>query len=180
MKNLVFALIFTALYAVLASNSYAYSEPTFPSCLNPQGSVKVSYSTGTHGIPGRFSEYNGRDTVYRLENNNTLMQCFCSIDGASGVQTDWWKATNLSTTDIQTLRGKGWVYIPNGSLWGLDNDPYLAKNTDYSCDGKVAGASDEKVLGLAATGNMFQILSFITLGLTFIISGLSIRKFFNK
>lgn len=110
---------------------FAQTVPTFPSCLNPQGTLKVSYSEGTHGIAGSTSIYTGSDTVYRLS-DETLIQCFCADDG-NGIQTDWWKASTLSENEVQVLKNQGWVYVPNGALWGLTADPYLTKNSDYSC-----------------------------------------------
>jgi hypothetical protein len=109
----------------------AVTVPTFPSCLNPQGTLKVSYSDGTHGVVGDTKTYTGYDAVYKLT-DNTLVQCLCPKDG-NGIQTNWMKASGFSQSEINTLKNDGWVYIQNGSAWGLDNEPYLAKNIGYSC-----------------------------------------------
>ncbi len=180
------------------SPSLAADIPSFPSCTNPSGTVKSSYSTGTHGIAGNSSSVSGSDNVYTLNGGNNL-QCFCSVDGA-GIQTNWWKANNLSEGEIETLKKQGWVYIPNGKLWGLDDSPYLAINSNYSCKGSTNDKKDDSaknsdggrggagsvlgvatsavgsVLGLANTGN--SVLLFLT-ALTGIVStvfGYSLKR----
>lgn len=170
------------------SRAFAVTTPSFPSCANPQGSLKVSYSEGTHGIVGSMDTYTGKDAVYTLTEETTT-QCFCSKDGA-GIQTNWWVASSLTEDEISILKNQDWIYVPNGNLWGLRNDPYLAKNINYSClpgendnnnknnsqnsssddgigGGDVLGESGD-ILGLAATGNSFQVyLAFILgIGLT--------------
>ncbi|MFC1722161.1 LPXTG cell wall anchor domain-containing protein [Patescibacteria group bacterium] len=106
-------------------------EPTFPSCENVQGSLKSGFSEGTHGIVGDTSAHSGSDFVYVLT-DSTLIQCFCAIDD-SGIQTVWWKVSSLSIEQIEFLLAQGWVYVPNGAAWGLDEDPYLARNSFYDC-----------------------------------------------
>ncbi|MBP7927533.1 hypothetical protein KAZ57_00075 [Patescibacteria group bacterium] len=203
-RNLLYktTLLIIAFYTVfLAFSQKVYAQvdvliPSFPFCQNPQGVVKASYSSGTHGIPGDSANYTGSDAVYTLT-DETLLQCFCAED-ADGIQTNWWKVSSLSIQDIEYLESLGWVYIPDGSLWGLDNAPYVAKNNDFSCntggqgghndddddddddndsddDGDIleVGASTVRygvggILGLAATGNLGEILfstGFGTLGL---------------
>lgn len=105
--------------------------PTFPKCTNPQGQTKVYYATGTHGIPGEDATYTGSDQVFRLT-EDTLTQCFCSIND-DGIQTNWWKISSLTLDEVEQLVSLGWIYIPNGTLWGLEEEPYMAKNTTYDC-----------------------------------------------
>lgn len=158
----------------------AQTVPTFPQCTSPQGNVRVSYTEGTHGIVGKTGSYQGADTVYRLS-DETLAQCFCD-DNGSGIQTDWWKVSSLTQTQIQTLRQDGWSYVPNGALWGLDEAPYLAKNKDYTCSGRggVLGSQDVwwggQVLGLADTGGMLSIAKFVTLGTILVLLGWKYRS----
>lgn len=132
---------------------------------------------------GDFSENRGSDTVYSLNGNDTLMQCFCSEDG-QGVQTNWWKVSSLTDEEIQTLKNDGWFFVPNGALWGLDNTEYMAKNSDYACRGAsttstaVLASSDTKgsVLGLASTGSATSIATLAGLGVTSLLLGLFLRR----
>lgn len=130
----------------------AVDAPQFPSCINPSGSIIAHYDEGTHGIAGDSGTYVGKDTVYDL-GNNRVTQCYCSTDG-KGIQTNWWNASSLSQDQVEVLKKQGWHYIPNGNVWGLTADPYLAQNSTYSClptgggdpngggDGKSDGKSD--------------------------------------
>ncbi len=149
----------------------AVVEPSFPACTAPQGSVKASYSDGTHGIAGSTSEYTGSDTVYTLS-DSTVTQCYCDKSG-HGIQTNWWKANQFSQDDIKILKNSGWVFIPNGSLWGLDPVAYVAKNNDFTCNGGIGGGEVQSsstsvgsVLGLASTGDSILISFFTVLGFT--------------
>jgi hypothetical protein len=161
--------------------AFALSLPSFPSCANPQGTTKVSYSEGTHGIVGSGLTYTGKDTVYTLT-DDTLTQCFCGKDG-EGIQTNWWKASSLTQDEINILKTSGWVYIPAGNLWGLAEAPYVAQNISYSClPGSTLGTSDSQdngigggeVLGLAATGN--SILVYLSFLASVILLYLGIRR----
>ncbi|MCR4263522.1 MAG: hypothetical protein NUV98_02265 [Candidatus Roizmanbacteria bacterium] len=168
----------------------AVTPPEFPSCLNPEGAIKSSYSSGTHGVVGSNQTYTGSDTVYTLSDNR-LSQCFCSENG-DGIQTNWWKISSLTEGEVQILKNQEWFFVPNGALWGLEDTSYMAKNSTYSCkstDGSVGGTSDsnssegsvlegstQNVLGLASTGNIRMILTFFSLGLTLLLVGLSIKK----
>jgi hypothetical protein len=191
MKKSIWKPIFSAIfYFIVASPVYAISTPTFPSCVSPQGSIKVSYSSGTHGIVGSGETYTGTDAVYTLT-QDTLTQCFCSSTG-EGIQTNWWKASSLSESDIAVLKTLGWIYVPAGQLWGLEAAPYVAINTKYAClpgsssnttsgdrsrvtgdgtgGGEVLGVETGDVLGLAATGDLYIVyLSFVLgIGLTYL------------
>ena len=160
----------------------AVSTPSFPSCANPQGDVKVTYSDGTHGIVGSTATYTGRDSVYTLS-DDTVTQCFCGADG-NGIQTNWWKATSLTDNEINILKSEGWVYVPAGNLWGLSASPYVAKNINYSClpggssnssssNGEVlgTGTGGGDVLGLAATGDSILIYASFAIGVVLLIIG---------
>lgn len=158
---------------------YAAVPPDFPSCVSPQGSLKVEYNQGTHGVIGNSNEFKGKDSVYTINENQT-MQCLCT-DNGQGIQTNWWKISSLSESDIQILKNSGWFFIPNGALWGLDDAQYMAINKSYSCSGsgnstggiggQVLGASAGGVLGLATTGNTLFILSIILSGLILLSLG---------
>lgn len=187
MLKIIFSVLsFISLALSMAAPAYAVTTPTFPSCANPQGEVKVSYSEGTHGIVGSTATYTGRDTVYTLS-DNSLTQCFCDKDGL-GIQTNWWKASSLTESEIEILKADGWYYLPTGNLWGLAQDPYLAKNYNYSClpsgsntpssnsssvqgDNGIGGGEEGEVLGLAATGNSLTLILVFSLGLAFILLG---------
>lgn len=110
---------------------FAVNLPNFPSCINPSGTVIAQYDTGTHGIAGSSGTYTGADTVYNT-GAGTIVQCFCSSDG-NGIQTDWWNASSLTQEEVEILKSQGWHYIPDGNLWGLSAEPYIAKNSTYSC-----------------------------------------------
>lgn len=184
-------------YRVLAQEQQV-TLPSFPNCKNPQGSIKVTYSEGTHGIPGNSSIFVGSDSVYTLTTDTTL-QCFCPVQGDNGIQTNWWKVSELSIDQIESLVALGWVYIPNGAEWGLDEEPYLAFNISYDCKdedkkkdkkhhhddndedddkriGGILGATGTggQILGLAATGSTTTVLlplisGTIALGISYAI-----------
>lgn len=160
----------------------AATIPSFPSCTNPQGAQKVKYETGTHGIVGNTSEFKGSDTVYQLT-SETVTQCFCDEFG-EGIQTNWWNAASLSTKEITIYKNQGWIFIPDGSLWGLDKAPYIALNSSYSCKnntgGQALGTSSsvtDMVLGLANSGNLRIMYGFLGLGLITLLSGLFLADY---
>jgi hypothetical protein len=130
-KIFIFLTVFLLGLIFAGRLTYAATTPDFPSCSNPQGSLKVSYPDGVHGIPGSGSTYTGSDSVYTVS-PSALTQCFCSIEGA-GIQTNWWKIGSLSQEDIDYLKNLGWVYIPDGSIWGLEAASYMAFNSNYNC-----------------------------------------------
>ena len=134
--KLKITILFTIFFGLLLTfNSFAYAQttPDFPSCSNPQSTLVISYNDGTHGIVGDTATYTGSDAVYQLDENN-YSQCFCSNDG-TGIQTNWWKVGSLDQDQIDTLKKLGWVYVPDGSAWGLAQGAYMAKNSSYSCGG---------------------------------------------
>lgn len=135
MQNRIWIVILLTIFGLFfgSKNTLAVEIPNFPSCSNPQGTIKVQYNDGTHGIVGDTSSYSGSDTVYQLDSGN-LSQCFCSTNG-QGIQTNWWKDSSLTEEERQILINSGWIYIPNGALWGLEETAYFAKNANYSCSG---------------------------------------------
>lgn len=177
-KFWTFLIFFLGISFVLPA--YAATTPNFPLCVNPQGSLKVNYSQGTHGIVGSNATYTGNDTVYTLS-DSTLVQCFCADDG-NGIQTNWWNASNLSGSDIQILKNQGWYYIPNGSLWGLDETAYIAYNSNYTCRGGIGGgkiltaATDSNILGLASTGNSMLLIYTGVSGIGSFLLGIYLLK----
>lgn len=172
--------------SALVETANAATVPTFPACANPQGEVISSYETGTHGVPGDKTTYTGKDTVYRLS-DEAITQCLCPANG-NGVQTNWWRIPQLSQTEIDILVSEGWVYIPDGSAWGLSEGPYLAKNSSFSCNGgsggtsstggtsQTAGASaTQAILALASTGNIKFILGIFLTGTALIATGAALN-----
>ncbi len=176
-------------------------EPSFPSCANPSGNLKVEYSSGTHGIAGQSAAFNGADKVYSLSDGNAL-QCYCG-DNGQGVSTNWWKVGSIADVEQRVLEAEGWHYVADGSAWGLDSGEYMAKNSNYSCSSSnsgngssssssssdngssVAGASGSvgsggQVLGLASTGSMNMIVTILSLGLGFLSAGLLIKNASSK
>ena len=156
----------------------AVTTPSFPACSNPQGNLRVEYSTGTHGVPGNTNTYTGSDAVYNLT-DSTLAQCLC-LDTGQGIQTNWWKVSSLNQSEIDILVNSGWTFIPDGSLWGLDPEPYLTQNSDYTCGGTgggdVLGASVGQVLGLAATGDNLTVYALVVVGLSSLFISLAVRQ----
>ena len=178
-KNLLSGTLAAGLLLISVSNARAQTIPSFSSCVNPQGSLKASYSQGTHGVPGDTNTYTGSDSVYTLS-GDTLVQCLCT-DNGQGIQTNWWRISSLTQDEIAVLISQGWTQVPDGSAWGLDQAPYLIKNSSFACfpgtgGSEVLGASTSDVLGLATTGNSLFILSVILAGVTFIGFGGLINK----
>lgn len=178
-KNVSF-LVLLILSLIFTTSTLAVTTPGFPICSSPQGTLKVEYSDGSHGIVGNTSEYKGTDRVYTLS-DSTLLQCFCAENG-DGIQTNWWKASSLSEDEIEILKRQGWYYIENGALWGLSNEPYLAINSSYSCrgEGGIGGPAGE-VLGasttaLAGTGNSKILYTLGLVGIVSLIIGLQRRN----
>ncbi len=128
---ILIALSLVTFLANFRNVSAAYTIPVFPTCSNPNGTLKVSYNDGIHGIVGSSAIYTGSDKVYSLDNGNAL-QCFCASDN-QGVQTNWWKVSSLTQEEIQTLKNLGWYFIPDGAAWGLMEGPYMAQNITYTC-----------------------------------------------
>lgn len=133
---LVFSMAFGATPALAISD---HLVPDFPACSSPNGTLKVNYVSGTHGIVGNGS-FVGSDAVYIVGDSN-LIQCFCAAD-SSGIQTNWWKVGSLDSEQIKQLQDQGWIYVPTGLAWGLDDVPYFARNIAYSCGGGSTGGGN--------------------------------------
>ena len=155
-------------------------QPSFPSCTAPTGTLKVKYDSGTHGIVGNTGVYQGRDSVYQLDTGN-VFQCFCPESGDIGIQTNFWKFPPMTEGDIQSFKSDGWVFIPDGSLWGLMSDPYLAKNYDYQCRGASSGGNGgiggggQVLGGFAETGDIVTLLGAGAIGVSLMVFGTLIR-----
>lgn len=188
MKFAITALLLIVISLSSASTISAQAIPSFPSCPNPGGEIIAKYDSGKHGVPGDSTEYMGADTVFKL-NDAMVVQCLCP-DSGSGVQTLWWKDPGLSADQQSIVVRQGWIRIPNGSLWGLDNSVYFTKNSNFECKGRggaVLGASTSNsgatindpgsILGastLAGTGNWMTIAGIFTLA---VATGLVARTF---
>lgn len=169
-------------------NAFAIDIPSFPTCSNPQSPLKISYVDGKHGIVGNPGEFIGSDSVYTVNDVQTL-QCFCAVNG-DGIQTNWWKATSLTQEEIQTMKNLGWTFVPDGSVWGLANTPYIAQNTNYSCGSNnsssngtggavlssAASTQTGAVLGFAATGNASMLLTLAITSILSLVLGIVARK----
>lgn len=191
---LFFLLLFAFIFVTPARAEV--TPPEFPSCVNPQGKVTANYSSGTHAVPGVVSSYQGSDTVYAVS-DAVVIQCLCTTNG-EGIQTNWWKFAGLTAEQIETYKTQGWVFVPDGSEWGLDPDPYLAKNSDFSCrsigggggegssggggssnggGGSLGGISSiGQILALATTGNILTIYGLLLLGILSITFGYLLKR----
>ncbi|KKR11402.1 MAG: hypothetical protein UT39_C0008G0035 [Candidatus Woesebacteria bacterium GW2011_GWA1_39_21] len=129
-KKIALIIAQVVLVFALAKVVNAQTPPDFPSCSNPQGTLKVSYDSGTHYLVGGTA-VTGSDAVY-YTGETSLIQCFCADDG-NGVQTNWWRVDSLNQDQIDQLVKLGWTYIPTGSNWGLDDSSYMAMNANYQC-----------------------------------------------
>jgi len=204
MKNLfIKLLLIVILLSVSVKPALAVEMPSFPVCSNPQGTVKVAYESGIHGVPGDSNTYSGKDVVYSI-NPDLSTQCLCTVNGG-GIQTNWWKVSSLDPEQKQILINQGWILIPDGSAWGLEKGEYLAKNISYSCgstttntgtgggDGlgcathscntttqSVLGSMTKAVLGLANTGNAMFIALVLLSGFALLTSGVVISNKKNK
>ncbi len=190
MKNfLSILLILFLLTFVFAGAAGAQTPPYFPVCSNPQGTLKIEYDSGIHGIPGDPNAYTGSDSVYTLDGDRT-MQCFCSEAG-NGIQTNWWRVETLDQEEIDTLVKLGWTFIPDGSVWGLNNEAYMALSSSYSCGSSSLGSSGNSdfggtvlaasvstgsVLGLASTGDIIIFYGLIVLGFASILLGVLLKR----
>lgn len=183
------ALSFAVLFPVKVM---AVSTPNFPLCVNPSGTVKTSYSSGVHGIVGDSSTHTGSDTVYEI-NQNQLTQCFCAEDG-TGIQTNWLKVGTISESTRKMYEADGWIYVPYGSAWGLEDTGYVAKNVHYTCKESSTNSSSSSngtsqgisvsndsgssvdVFSLASTGNSKTVYSFFLGGIMMLILALFLRR----
>lgn len=187
MKSILLAIFATAFVLLFVPAVNAYEIPQFPSCTAPSGVVKVSYPSGVHGIVGDPKTYSGADTVYSIS-PDTLTQCFCAEDG-TGIQTNWWKVSSITQDEVETLKNLGWQFVANGGEWGLTNDPYMAINIGFSCKSGGNGGSSSssssssssgssnsgQVLGLATTGNAFNLFGSLMAASVFLALGVTAK-----
>lgn len=200
-KKILFTISLLSLWTLFSAHGvFAITPPSFPSCTNPQGTTIASYDNGVHGIPGNPAEFRGNDKVYQVT-DNTLIQCLCT-DNGDGTQTNWWKFSSMNEAEITQLKNLGWIFIPTGAAWGLEDTPYMAFNTTFSCKpsapaatptpgpsaggeaggqrgGEVLGASIGpfgEVLGLATTGNITILYGLLGIGLASLLVGFVLRK----
>jgi hypothetical protein len=135
MKRLVFVLFL--LFISATSIVRAATPPNFSTCPNPGGEVIASYNDGVHAIAGDVETHMGSDFVYKQD--IAITQCFCPTDSNDGIQTNWWNASGLTQTEINSFINAGWINIPNGEDWGLANGQYLALNTPFACKPQAGG-----------------------------------------
>lgn len=128
---LLFLITLVLVTLIVPNTSFANATPSFPSCFAKQGEANIQYSSGIHGIAGDNNTYSGSDSVYEI-NSTQVLQCFCG--NTIGIQTNWWSVSNSTLSQLQSYENQGWIYVPTGETWGLSNNPYLAKNINYSCD----------------------------------------------
>jgi hypothetical protein len=167
--------------------AFAQTAPINPpqtTCITPTGDKIVTYLDGIHGVPGNLQTFTGKDEVFALANDDAL-QCFCATNG-TGVETIWWSSfTGLTQAEIDNLVAQGWVFVPNGSAWGLATKPYLAKNTNFTCSGNTTTSSNPSqpstpgqvlsVSTLAQTGGKGLISTLIYTAFALLILGLSLK-----
>ena len=194
-RKLLTALSFLVFFSIRPA--FAQSTPINPpqtTCITPTGDKIVTYLDGIHGIPGNLQTFTGRDEVFVLGNDDAL-QCFCATDGG-GVETIWWSSfTGLTQDQIDGLISQGWMFVPDGSAWGLAAKPYLAKNTNYVCSGQTTTSTSSQtsttsdntppgqVLGvstLAQTGGKGLISTLIYAAFFLLILGLLLKLFSFK
>jgi len=171
MKNITNIIVLIAIIFAQPRASAAAEPATLYSCLAPKGDIVASYPAGIHGIVGRQEVYYGNDVVYK--NSNNFLQCFCDEHGG-GIQTNWVNAQYMSDQQLSNFKSNGWIYVENGSVWGLSTDPYIAKNSQYQCKGRggVGGAN-----AFAPTGNLLSIALIALMGTGFLLDGYLISRF---
>lgn len=179
-QNLVLSFAILVAFLTAKSPSYAVSTVDEVSCVNPTGTIKVNYESGTHGIVGSLDLYSGKDTVYSIKEDQ-LMQCFCEENG-TGIQTNWKRVASLDSDEAKILKSEGYISVPSGSAWGLEDKPYVAKNIGYTCKSSSTNgtsfveSSKGSAPSLAATGNIITIISFFVVGILFTSLGFTLRK----
>lgn len=187
--KLTLSVALIVLFALQAQPAHAQDSQN-ASCLVPNGEAVVHYDTGIHGIVGRHEIFKGSDTVYRYENG--ALQCYCDPQGV-GIQTNWVNAKDYSQTQIDSYLRDGYKYVASGAAWGLENAPYVAKNSSYSCRGTGGGggsssssnsSSNSQAAGgigggadlLAATGSWGTIAYLIATGIVFYVGAAITKK----
>ncbi len=134
-----FLLILPLVFLHLSTRqSLALVTPPIFSCQSPVGATIADFNQGTHGIAGDSATYTGSDRVYQVDSNH-VVQCFCPSDSNNGIQSNWVKLTDSSEETINYYQKLGWIYVPSGLAWGLDDSPYIVANQSYSCHGDAGG-----------------------------------------
>ncbi|HZZ98687.1 MAG TPA: hypothetical protein VFG51_02015 [Candidatus Saccharimonadia bacterium] len=164
----LFAVLALVLFLLTISSQtvWAVNDPPLFSCGAPVGTLIANTNDGVHGIAGDTGIFIGSDQVFRIDADHVL-QCFCPSN-AQGTQSNWLKVSGMSQTDLDFFQRRGWKFIPDGSVWGLDSAPFLVKNDGFVCGNK--GGLRGEALGasvLAATGNDRDILLYVTLAFVF-------------
>jgi len=139
MQKFIIIFLVAVLFTLTPQTVRAVNDRPIFSCSAPIGTIIASYSSGTHGIPGDYGTHTGSDTVYQV-NTDHVLQCFCPDNGQSGIQSNWLKVSDLSQEELYYYQKLGWVYVPNGSLWGLDEASFLVKNDSYECRSSEGGS----------------------------------------
>jgi hypothetical protein len=154
--------LFFLAYLLVANSTFAVNIPDFPLCPNPGGTVIASYDEGTHGIVGDYNTHTGSDKVYKTT-DTTYVQCFCPTAGNDGIQTKWWNASSLTEDEIKGLQNSGWIFVGNGAEWGLINDPFIAMNSSFSCNGGTGGGGGSSQSSSSSNqGSQGQVLGAST------------------
>lgn len=166
----VFAILIAGVVMNTTPTFAGGSSSDFGSCLNPQVKATQVNKGDRFGIVGTTKLYSGVDSIYPLSNGN-VMQCLCQKNG-KGVQTNWLRIGNMTKKEIDKNKNSGWTYIITGSTWGLNDEPYLAKNVDYSCKGN----KQTMVKGLASTGNEIALYGLVLAGVFALVAGLFLKR----
>lgn len=129
--------------------------PTFGNCaaLLANPGDHASYDEGIHGVVG-VGNFSGADDVYSQGAGN-FVQCFCSLS-ETGIQSDWLNAGDMSQDEIDAYIADGWFYEARGEDWNLDADPYLVRNTEFSCAEDVIGDNAEPTVTPTPTPTQSQ------------------------
>src|SRR5471030_2256194 len=102
-KTIALTSITGMLFMSVALPAYADPVPTFGTCLNTQwNQTQVNYGSN-HGVVDTGT-FDGTDTIY--SSNGNVLQCLCTGEGL-GHQTNWLKASNYSSSQIDYLKAQG-------------------------------------------------------------------------
>lgn len=170
-KFLVTMFLLATLFVFIATPVVASGSAfDFGSCINPQVTASQVNKGDRFGIVGTTKLYSGTDAIYNLSNGNVL-QCLCQKNG-KGIQTNWLRVGKMAKNDIEKYKNSGWTYIITGSTWGLKDEPYLAKNIEYTCKGN----KKTEVKGLASTGNEVALYGLVIAGVFSLAAGLLLKR----
>ncbi len=163
-------LIALLLTAAVAQPAYASGSSTvnFGSCGNPQFGLSQENSGNSHGVVN-VGTFSGVDKVYKSGSN--ALQCLC-VDTGKGYETKWLDASGLSESQIKDYKNDGWIFVATGASWGLNDSPYLAKNSEYSCKSNEVATPTVNIVTLASTGNIAFIYLLALVGSVSLALGL--------